>query len=133
MKNSSSKNAIIAIVIILVLFIGGYFYLKGTPNDDAVSSLDIVGGQGEADANASIKGSQILLLLSQIKSINIDTSIFNNQMYKSLIDYTVEVPQQNVGKVNPFAEFIGSNVSVSTNTETKTTTTSKKTSSKTTR
>ena len=126
MKNSSSKNAIIAIVVILVLFIGGYFYLKGTPNDSALSSLGIVGGPGEGDADASIKGSQILLLLSQIKSINIDTSIFNNQMYKSLIDYTVEVPQQNVGKVNPFAEFVGSNVSVSSNTEVKTTTTSTK-------
>lgn len=126
MKNSSSKNAIIAIVVILVLFIGGYFYLKGTPNDSALSSLGIVGGPGEGDADASIKGSQILLLLSQIKSINIDTSIFNNQMYKSLIDYTVEVPQQNVGKVNPFAEFVGSNVNVSSNTEVKTTTTSTK-------
>lgn len=126
MKNSSSKNAIIAIVVILVLFMGGYFYLKGTPSDSALSSLGIVGGPGEGDADASIKGSQILLLLSQIKSINIDTSIFNNQMYKSLIDYTVEVPQQNVGKVNPFAEFVGSNVSVSSNTEVKTTTTSTK-------
>lgn len=126
MKNSSSKNAIIAIVIILVVFAGGYFYFKGNPNDSAVSSLDVIGGPGEGNSDAGVKGSQILLLLSQIKSINIDTSIFNNQMYKSLIDYTVEVPQQNVGKVNPFAEFVGSSVNVSSNTETKTTTTNTK-------
>ncbi len=112
MNNSSSKNGIIVLVVAIV-FIGGiYFYMNGNPSGDSINSLSA----SSLDADAAKEGAEILTLLSQIKSLRIDTSRFSDPVYKTLIDYTVEVPPQNIGKKNPFANFVGTTV-----VETKTT------------
>ena len=46
---------------------------------------------------------RVLSLLNQINSLKIDTSIFNSLVYRSLVDYSITIPEQNVGRPNPFA------------------------------
>lgn len=100
-----SKKPIIigALVIIAVLLV--YFYSSSTPQDTS-SSLDTV-GTTSTDSSASVVGTQVLILLNQIKSLRIDPTLFNTPVYKSLVDHTVVVPEQNVGKPNPFVLYFG--------------------------
>ncbi len=52
-------------------------------------------------------GADVLGLLNQIQSLKIDSSIFRSAVYKSLQDFSVEVPPEGVGRDNPFAPFPG--------------------------
>ncbi len=100
-EKKSSVTSIIIFVVIALVAIGAYLYMKGTPDDSSISSLS------QADTITSMaaqsEGSEVLVLLNQISSLRINTDIFNNIVYKTLIDYTVEIPPQNIGRPNPFA------------------------------
>ncbi|MES3030894.1 MAG: hypothetical protein V4697_00595 [Patescibacteria group bacterium] len=98
-KTYSKKNTFIFIAILLI-GAGAFFYFKGSPADTA-SSLSASGGPESAEVTAV--GTRVLSLLNQINSLKIDTSIFNSVVYRSLVDYTITIPEQNVGRPNPFA------------------------------
>lgn len=100
-KKSSSKGTIITMTIIIIIALGLYFYYKGTPEKDPLSSLDAVDTENLEDAN--LMGSRVLTLLNQINALKIDGSIFESTVYKSLVDYTITIPEQPVGRANPFA------------------------------
>ncbi len=101
MQKTPSKGTFIALIIIIVVALLLYFYYKGSPSDSAVSSLSTINTAESADAQAS--GDRVLSLLSEIRSLKIDSHIFQNPVYRTLVDYTVSVPEQSVGRVNPFA------------------------------
>jgi hypothetical protein len=95
----SSNRSTIAVIVIIALVGLGYFYYYGstaTPSS-SISSTDV---------NAAV-GDQVLNLLNQIKSLNIDTSLFNDAGYLTLRDYSVPIPTLNVGRPNPFAPIPG--------------------------
>ena len=104
MKNiSSSKKTTITFIIILI--IGGlmYFYTIGDPKDSSISSLDannIIG-----DPETQIRSTKVLSLLNQVSSLKIDRTFFDDPIYKGLIDHTVEIPDQNIGRANPFEPY----------------------------
>jgi hypothetical protein len=91
------KNPLAIVIILIVL--GGlvYFFMNGNPlpNTGLLQSPS-------ADVSSTI-GTEILSLLNQIKSLEIDASVFSNPAYKTLVDYSVVVPPQPVGRPNPFA------------------------------
>jgi len=60
---------------------------------------------------ANTKGSEFALLLTSVKSISIDTSIFTNPAYKALRDFPVTLGTDTIGRVNPFAP-VGSDAAV---------------------
>jgi len=99
----SSKKTIIFIIVIIILALSAYFYYQGQiPISD--SPLEA----SEASSDAQAVGSRILSLLKQIKSLKIDTDIFDDPSYSTLRDYSVAIPEENVGRVNPFAPLPGS-------------------------
>lgn len=102
-NDSSSKKTIIIFVIILVISALWYFYSIGSPKDSE-SSLEI--NTGEPLVSNAI-GSKAVVLLREISSLKIEPEFFSTPLYKSLIDYTVEVPAQNIGRANPFVPFPG--------------------------
>jgi len=102
-NNKSSKKTIIISIVIVLLAMGTYFYMKGSP-EDTTSSLGIM---GDIDSPAMTVGSDVLALLNQLNSINIDGKFFESTVYKSLVDHTVIVPEQRVGKPNPFLKIFG--------------------------
>lgn len=105
MQQKSSKGTFIAVIIIILITIGLYFYYKGEPVDYS-SSLEVSGT--EESTEAQIASGRVLSLLNQISSLEINDSIFKSAVYNSLVDYTIEVPSQPVGRVNPFAPISGS-------------------------
>lgn len=117
--NSGSKTFIIVAVILVVLAGGYYFYQSGSKTTaDATSgvgdsnSLDTTSAAG-TDENGIVVGADVYSLLGQIQSLKIDPTFFAKTVYQSLVDYTVEIPPEPVGRPNPFAPISGSSGSQS--------------------
>ncbi len=97
-----SLKSIIIIVGIIIVALIAYFYYEGSKpaaNSVLVSSA--------ADIDAQQVGVRVLNLLNQIQSLRIDTTLFSDPSYQTLRDYSVAIPQQNVGRSNPFAPIPG--------------------------
>ncbi len=93
---SNVKNIIIILIVIAVVGGGVYWYRQNY----AVKS----------DTNVAVSvtstpkvGQKTLTLLGQVKALNLDTSIFNDQAFISLQEYNKIIPEQPVGRINPFA------------------------------
>ncbi len=97
MQKQNSKKTIYIIIALVVAAAGVYFYTMGTPTDpDAGLTPD--GVTSEAD----LVGTRVLTLLNQIKVLNVDAGFFKTAAYSSLVDHTVPIYEQSVGKSNPF-------------------------------
>jgi flagellar basal body-associated protein FliL len=106
MKNqTSSKKSIISIVVIIAAVAIGYFFYTGNKAPAGDSLL-----QTQATPEANAVSSRILNLLNQIRSLKIDTSIFDNVAYQTLQDYSIQIPEVPVGRQNPFAPLPGAPV-----------------------
>lgn len=99
MHKPTSKKSILVTIAFALLLILAYLYFSGAPVDDA-SSLDAA---ALPTSESSIAAAKVLALLNQISSLRIDTAIFSTAVYKSLVDHTVPVLEQNIGRENPFA------------------------------
>lgn len=100
MKNQSSKNSWLIITVIIVLSITVYYlFFAGS----APASNSLLQAQPEGE----LVGAQVLSLLNQIQSLRIDSTFFQSPAYQSLVDYTVPIPAENVGRANPFAPIPG--------------------------
>jgi hypothetical protein len=107
MKNLFRSKSTIVVIIIVIILVIAYFYYEGGSSSGSGSLLVSQGG------DQSI-GSDELNLLSQIQSLKIDTSIFKDPGYQALVDYSVAIPTEPVGRPNPFAPFTGEAVSSGT-------------------
>jgi len=99
-QKSSKKNLFIAIAIIVVAGIA-YFYYKGNSSSSSSSTLSVQG------PDTTAVGSQVLTLLNQIRSLQIDSKFFTDPGYQTLRDYSVQIPPVSVGRTNPFAPLPG--------------------------
>ena len=109
MKNIfHSKTGIIVIIVVIILVIAYFYYEGGSGSSTASTSLL------QQQASDQSIGAAELSLLDQIQSLKIDTSLFQDPAYKTLVDYSVPIPQDGVGRPNPFAPFPGEAVSVGT-------------------
>jgi hypothetical protein len=87
-------------ILLIILVLGGFIYFYVTGDNASTSSSLLGSGSTVASDNAA---AEVLALLKQIQSLEIDAKIFEMPVYKTLQDYSVEVPPQNVGRPNPFA------------------------------
>ncbi len=86
-------------VVVIVMAAIGYFYVTGSSAPAGSSGLT-------AESNGDV-GLAEVNLLNQIQSIQINSSLFQDNTFLSLRDYTVDIPSQNVGRPNPFAPIPG--------------------------
>ncbi|MEK7641888.1 MAG: hypothetical protein AAB365_02745 [Patescibacteria group bacterium] len=100
---SSSKKSLIGIAVIFGALAIGYFYFAGGSESPASGSLL----QSQANPEANAVSSRILSLLRQVGELEIDTSIFNEPAFQTLVDYSVAIPSVDVGRPNPFAPIPG--------------------------
>ena len=97
MQPKSSKKPIIILVVVLACAGLAYFYFTGTPTD-TTSGLN----SAPSLETENIQGMRVLTLLNQITSLHIEPEFFTTASYSSLVDHTVPIYDQNVGKANPF-------------------------------
>lgn len=99
---ASSSKSLIGIIVLVIVGALVYFFYIGNKAPDVDSLLD-----SQATPDATAASSRILALLNQISSLKIDTSLFNDPAYQSLVDYSVPIPEIPVGRNNPFAPISG--------------------------
>jgi len=96
-----NKKTIIIIGVVVLVLIFGYLYMTGTSTPKTSGNLipgsDSFGGVGSAE----------LSLLNQMKFFRIDATLFKDPAYLSLLDYSVTISPQGVGRPNPFAPIPG--------------------------
>lgn len=85
-KNKAGLTVVI--VIILGIFIYGYFF-KGTPSTETIAQ--------------PLTGEQLLDSLDTLRNINIDDTLLKSDTFSKLEDYTTQVVSQPRGRTNPFA------------------------------
>jgi hypothetical protein len=85
------------IAIVILVFLLLYLYL---PSSSPAATLIVGSPYGSV-------GSSELSLLNQIRSLRIDTALFNDAAFRSLVDYSVAITPENVGRPNPFAPLPG--------------------------
>ncbi len=47
-------------------------------------------------------GTDIIALNASIERVNLDAAIFSSSAYRRLVDFSVQIPSQPVGRLNPF-------------------------------
>jgi len=91
------KKIIIAIIVIAAAFFVYSNYFKPTG-----------GGLVEVESNNQAKrqfaaGKEILTLLVDLSSIQLNSDIFEDESFKSLNDFSLPIDLEPKGRVNPFA------------------------------
>ncbi len=87
------RNNLIPLSGAIILLLAGYFYYSYS------------GGSSTATLTASesaVISKDLLSSLSNLRTIRLDNSIFSDASFKSLTDFGVVIPQQAVGRPNPF-------------------------------
>lgn len=99
-KNSITSYIILGVVVLIAVI--AYLYIKGgkPPISETIMSVNTTDPIGQ----------ETLALLNQVSTLNIDTTFFDSAAYKTLRDFTVEIPAQDVGRPNPFAPVPGMNL-----------------------
>lgn len=102
MQHSYIKNSIVIIGVAFLLWVGYVTFLKKeasvNPNTTLVSENILDGESPQAQS-----GREILTLLLNLKSLKLDASIFNDPVFKSLVDFGQSIPERPHGRNNPFA------------------------------
>lgn len=84
-----------------VLLVGGYFaFFSG-----GGSSALLTPTSGTTPSSQVSK--ELLATIANLKSITLDTQLFTDEAFISLVDFHVEIPLQPVGRDNPFKPLQG--------------------------
>jgi len=92
------KNILIAVALLTVVLVGYYYWSSGTSGDSGPTLTYDVGGP-----EPSFVGQEILGVLNQLRSLQIDGSVFDSPAFKSLVDYRVATTSESKGRSDPFA------------------------------
>lgn len=94
------KKLLIVAGVIIVLALG-YSFFSGNDVPEGLTS--------QAVGSAPQEGGDLIALLAELKSIELDTSLLQNPTFLTLQDYSVSLSPEPIGRPNPFAPLgIGS-------------------------
>lgn len=89
------KMGILVVVVIVIAFVLYSIFFTGE-EDEIITS--------ETSEEASIVvGADLLGMLLELKSLTLDSSVFSNEIFRALVDYSVDLAPQPIGRDNPFA------------------------------
>ena len=90
------QNILVAVLVIIILITAYIWYnhVQSRPSEAVTRSSE----------GAIPAAKELLVLLQQLERVRIDTSFFEDPVYKSLIDLTPQIVIPEVrGRINPFA------------------------------
>jgi len=89
------QNILIIIGLVVAAFVAYSLFFTGTPRD-ALTTENI-------DPTSSAVEQELIGLLLQLRSIELDVSFFSDTRFRSLEDFGQDVVNEPVGRTNPFA------------------------------
>jgi flagellar basal body-associated protein FliL len=90
----NNKTVVIAIVVFILAIVGYNMFLS--PSQTAIDQSAATQGVGN----------DVVALYKSLQSVTLDQTIFSTVTYKGLVDFSVPIPVQPSGRVNPF-DLIG--------------------------
>ena len=97
----SMKNIVVGIVALLLVGIAVYFFFIKKVDQQVI--FDQFGNPIEAQ----VVGQDLIDLLSRLQSVQLDESIFNDTAFVNLTDFSLTIPDQLLGRDNPFEPITG--------------------------
>ncbi len=97
-----NKKIIIIIAVLIIVFLA-YSFISGGSTDneqDLLTSSNTTQGQ---TTQSRIVGNEIIAALNQIQTLNLSRDIFDDPVFRSLVDRSRPIPAEPVGKSNPFS------------------------------
>lgn len=91
------KKIIIVVLISVLAFFVYSFFFGGSKDDSLLKSVS------NTQSGADVIGSEIIQALNQIEALQLDRSIFEDPVYRSLVDHSQPIPKEPVGRENPFS------------------------------
>lgn len=96
------ENKMLAGILIgAVLLVGGYFAFFSGGGSSALLSAS------SGTAATSQISKELLATIGNLKAITLDTKLFEDEAFISLVDFHVDIPLQPVGRDNPFGQLNG--------------------------
>ena len=95
--NKKTKQIIIAVVVIIVAFVGFKMYFDGMSGSTGATSTD------DSNITQPVDGQAILSLLNRLKMVSLNKSIFSSAVFNSLVSFEEPIPDQAILRPNPFA------------------------------
>jgi hypothetical protein len=89
------KNLIIGVVVAVLLFVGYRVFLKDNEGEATLST--------STESAVAPIAQNLLGALLTLESLNLDTRLFNDQMFNSLQDFSQPIGEQPIRRNNPFA------------------------------
>lgn len=91
------KNIIFLVSLAALLILGYVVFFKG-------DTIDI---DEFAESQARIDEQEFLAKLKELQGLELDSPLFNDEEFLSLVDHTVQVVDEEAGRPNPFAPVPG--------------------------
>jgi hypothetical protein len=98
------KQITIVVGVIIVAFIGFKMFFSTDSSDQALTA-------DKAANEDFVDGQVILVLLNKLEKVTLDTQIFSNEIFTSLVSFEKPIADQVAGRQNPFSP-IGVDTSV---------------------
>ena len=98
------KNILIGLIVVVLIFVVYSYFFAGGEEEATLSS------QTPSGLDVNEPGNELLGLLSNLRSIELNENLFANELFLSLEDFGVPLIEQAVGRQNPFAPIGASEV-----------------------
>jgi hypothetical protein len=95
-ESSSKRNLVITLLILAAVGVAGYMYAT---RDRSLDSDLLIGIPTDT---VTVEGN-LLAALNELQVIRLDTSIFDDPVFESLVDIGTRLAEQPSGRPNPFA------------------------------
>ncbi len=92
------KNTIFIVIFLVIVFVAYSFFFK---KDDSGPLLTSQPAAKESGGASLVQ--EFLVLLNKLNNLELDTGIFQDPVFNSLKDESVELQDQPKGRRNPFA------------------------------
>lgn len=92
-KNQTTVIAIGIIVLGVLAYL--FFFQNGNDGGALITSQN--------DPRVTAANQEFITLFSELRRIDLDTSIFDDEYYNSLVDFSRPISVEPVGRDNPFA------------------------------
>ena len=89
------QNIFVIIGLVVIAFVGYSFFVTGG-NDNPLVVQDI-------DQSQTAVEQELLSLLLELRSIQLNTTLFSDERFQSLQDFNQDIVSEPVGRSNPFA------------------------------
>jgi hypothetical protein len=93
------KKAKVPIIIITVLAVAFVIYVKVFKKDPEETGLD----RTSEVAGKKTPSQDFLPLLNLIKSVDFDEKFFSDPVFKSMVDFSLPIQEEEKGRENPFS------------------------------